>query len=273
MEPPPEPPTKRGLLSWTRATLRRAGIPRPVKKLGQHFLVDPAVVSAFRRALTGWAGADMVEIGVGLGTLTYYVADLAARIHACDLDPRLASVAAGFLPGNVQVTIEDGVSLAKRAVEPVVYSNTPYNISTAIVANSARNNNVEVLVLMLQKEVAYRLLARPGTSDYGRLSILASRFFEARIAGVYGRGSFYPPPDVDSALVILVRRRMWDPLVDPKIEELARCLFSWRNRFALRAVERCTGEKPKGSLEALLKGKRVRDLTHEDLEAVVKASL
>lgn len=271
MRPPPRRPTRRGLLSWTREALGFAGVSRPSKRLGQHFLVDPAVVSAFRSALSPWEGSDMAEVGVGLGTLAYYVADIAGRVHACDLDPRLAAVAREIVPANVQVSIEDGVSLAGRALEPVIYSNTPYNASTAIIAASARNNNVKALVLMLQREVALRILARPGSEDYGRLTLLTSRFFEARMLGVYRRYSFHPPPDVDSALVVLVRRKAWDNSVDPKIEELARCLFSQRNRLALRAVERCTGERPGRRLEALLSGKRVRDLTHEDLEAVVES--
>ncbi|GAB6147610.1 16S rRNA (adenine(1518)-N(6)/adenine(1519)-N(6))-dimethyltransferase RsmA [Stetteria hydrogenophila] len=269
MRPPPTPPTRRGLLRWTRQALAWAGVERPVKRLGQHFLVDPAVINAFRRALSPWAGSDMVEVGVGLGTLAYYVSDLASRIHACDIDERLARAAAGILPGNVQVTVEDGVVLAAAAVEPVIYSNAPYNASTPLIAAAARNNNVKALVLVVQKEVAYRLTAKPGSGDYGRLSVLASRFFEARLLGVFRGSSFHPPPEVDSALVALVRRRDWDPGVDPKIEELTRCLFTQRNRLALRAVERCTGSRPGGGLSSRLEGKRVRDLTHEDLEAIV----
>ncbi len=265
---PPVPPSRAGLLAWAREALRLAGKGAPSRRLGQHFVVDPSVVAAFLRELEAWRGSDMAEVGAGPGTLAFYASPLAGRLRACEIDPGLASVAAAVVPGNVLVTIEDGLAVAGYAVEPVLFSNTPYSISSQLVAAAARNNRVKVLVLMVQREVALRLTARPGGASYGRLTVLASRFFEARMAGLFGRRSFYPPPDVDSALVVLVRRRAWEPGLDDAVEELARCLFTQRNRLAVRVAERCLGHGVGGRLAARLGRRRVRDLTHEDLEAL-----
>ena len=265
------PPLSRpGLLAWTRRALSLAGV-RPDERRGQHFLVDPAVVRAFLSGLRGWHGEPMMEVGVGLGALTHHVASgTGSRILGVEVDPALAPLAASHLPGNAVVVVADGLDLAPAAPVRVVYSNTPYNISGRLVAALARNNDVALALLMVQKEVAWRLLARPGEGEYGRLTVIARLFFRVELLGVFGPRSFYPPPRVDSALVRLERVKPWIPGVHDRLEDLARCLFTQRNRLALRVLKRC-GADP-GRLRGALEGRRVRDLDPWTLEGLAAGS-
>jgi len=211
-----------------------------------------------------------LEVGPGPGTLTYWVAEaLGVPVVGVDVDKRLVRAAsreaghplAAYLHG-------DGVEHASAALSDTIISNTPYNISSTLIAVAARNNRVLSMVLGVQKEVADRISAQPGTPDYGRLTLLATRYFTVERVGFLPRSWFFPKPEVDGVILYLRRRRPWRE-GDECFEKLTACLFSARNKMAYKAAARCAGISP-GEARRRLGDKRVRDLTLRDVEWLVE---
>ncbi|MDM7274618.1 MAG: 16S rRNA (adenine(1518)-N(6)/adenine(1519)-N(6))-dimethyltransferase RsmA [Thermoprotei archaeon] len=257
--------TRRSLLEWTLENLERLGV-KPRESLGQHFLVDPRGLEFFLEPLSRAPYSDMMEVGPGLGALTLHAAGLASRIVAVEVDRSLAEHLSGVAPENVAVVVGDGVDHSRSTSLKVLYSNTPYSLSSVILRAVAENNNIAYAVLGVQRELASRMIAEPGSPDYGRLTLLVERYFKARIVGVIPRSYYYPQPEVHGAVVELSRIREWRE-GDDAFEELSRCLFSGRNKKASKMASKCLGVE--GGLE-WLKEKRVKELTVEDLERLLE---
>jgi 16S rRNA (adenine1518-N6/adenine1519-N6)-dimethyltransferase len=258
-------PSKGELLKWTLESLRKLNL-KPRDKLGQHFLVDPYGVSLFLNALARWEHRDMVEIGPGLGVLTRYASLIASRVVAVELDPLLASHLASMALDNVLVVRGDGLKHVTSLGVSIVYSNTPYSISSKLIALIARNNRVTYSLLGVQLELAKRMIAKPGEDDYGRLTLLANRYFHVKLLGVIPRSSYYPEPEVSGAVIELWRKRSWVE-GDELFESLTRCLFSGRNRMAYKMAYKCLNVEAEKL--SWLRGRRVRDLGLEDVEKLV----
>ncbi len=247
--------------------LREAGV-KPSRKLGQHFLVDPRGPRLFLNVLTALGAREALEIGPGAGSITFEASRILDKIVAVEVDARLASTLAHRLPPNVLVVIGDGVKAARSYPVRHVYSNTPFSLSSEIVEALARNNRVEGAVLGIQREVAARLVAKPGSSDYGRLSILASLVFNVRVAGTIPPSWYYPRPEVYTSVVLIYRRRRWSQSIEAALK-LASCAFTTRRKLAVRVLERClkamgcSGVKLGG-----LGGRRVWDLAPEEFELI-----
>ncbi len=183
--------------------------------LGQHFLVNRSVLARIADAAGAGPGDVVVEIGAGRGQLTRLLAERAGRVVAIEKDERLLPDLRASVPANVEVVAADVLSVdlaslageaAKRG-EARLAGNLPYAISTPILARvlDARRAFVSA-VFLLQKEVAERVVAGPGTKAYAPLGILLQDAFAARIEFLVSPGSFSPPPKVDSALLSLRRR-------------------------------------------------------------------
>jgi len=267
--PCPDLRRRRSLESWTREAVRRLGL-KPRKELGQNFIVDPRVIRLYERFTP--SGEDVLEIGTGLGTLTCSLARKASRLLTVEIDARLADYAStvtGDL-GNVAQFIGDGVGLVSSSKASVLASNLAYSIASQVIINIIKNNKLYYVLVMIQDDVARRIIARPGSSEYGRITVITRRYFDVQILGVFPPSSFYPRPEVRSALVILRRRRAWTA-IDEELLDIIGCLFSYKNRLLRRALSIC-GYKAI-TLEGLSDklNKRVRELTPE--EAFQVASL
>ncbi len=258
-------PTREELLKWTLETLRRIGV-KPKDRLGQHFLIDPHGVRLFLEALAKWESNDMMEVGPGLGVLTIHTSLIASRIIAIEIDPLLASHLATITKDNVLVVRGDGLDHVISTSIGIVYSNTPYSISSKLVTLIARNNRIKYSLLGVQLELAKRMIAKPGEKDYGRLTLLVNRYFSAKLIGVIPWSSFYPEPEVSGALIELWRKRDWMD-GDELFELLTRCLFSNRNKKATKIASKCLDVET-GKL-SWLGEKRVRELTLEDVEKLM----
>ncbi len=258
-------PSREELLKWTLETLKRIGV-RPRDRLGQHFLVDPHGVALFLEALAKWESRDMMEVGPGLGVITIHASLIASRVVAVEIDPLLASHLASIVGDNVLIVRGDGLDHVTSTCISIVYSNTPYNISSQLIARIARNNNITYSLLGVQLELAKRMTAKPGERDYGRLTLLVNRYFDVKLLGIIPWSSFYPEPEVSGALVELWRKRDWAE-GDEAFESLTRCLFSNRNKKAVKVASRCLGVEA-GKL-SWLGERRVRELTLEDVERLV----
>ena len=184
------------------------------KRFGQHFLTDPAIIDGIVREIAP-AGTDaMVEIGPGLGALTFPLLDRLARLHVIELDRDLAARLRG--KGKLEVIEADVLAfdfsaLSRQLGRPLrVVGNLPYNISTPILFHLLDHiDHIEDQHFMLQKEVVARMAASPGSKDYGRLSVMLQWRYEIESVLDVPPESFDPPPRVESAIVRMV------PLRDP----------------------------------------------------------
>ena len=178
------------------------------KKLGQNFLIDSMVVEGIVRAAGITAGEQVLEIGPGIGTLTQGLAETGANVLAVELDERLIKVLEKTLAGydNVRILHQDilklDVSRAFNGGSFKVVANLPYYITTPIILKLLEEKlPISVLVTMIQKEVAERMVAKPGTKDYGALSVAVQYYTEPKIQFIVPPSSFIPSPSVHSAVI------------------------------------------------------------------------
>ncbi|HEX9710328.1 MAG TPA: 16S rRNA (adenine(1518)-N(6)/adenine(1519)-N(6))-dimethyltransferase RsmA [Candidatus Thermoplasmatota archaeon] len=177
---------------------------RPSKGRGQSFLTDASV--AARQAMAAWValGDDVLEVGGGLGVLTRELSARGARVRVIEIEPALAAgLAALRLPG---VRVEEGDALAADLGAPAkVVANLPYSISTRLVERLAAAGP-ETMVLLLQREFAERLAARPGGKSWSRLGAVVQRDYAVEILEDVPPHAFAPQPEVHSSVVRLTRR-------------------------------------------------------------------
>ena len=182
--------------------------------LGQHFLASPAVLRKIVGVIDPKPSDVLVEIGAGRGVLTAALAETAGRVIAVEKDERLIPTLESSMPANVEVVHADILTmdfreLSRRTGVPAlrVVGNIPYSISSPLLFRVLDDREVfSDCIFLLQKEVADRITAGPGSKSYAPLGILLQNEFEARIAFMVAPGSFSPPPKVQSALLALRRR-------------------------------------------------------------------
>jgi 16S rRNA (adenine1518-N6/adenine1519-N6)-dimethyltransferase len=209
-----------GAVADPRALLAKYGF-APKKSWGQNFLVAESVYAAIVRAAARAEDDWVVEIGAGLGTLTARLADAvpAGRVVAVERDRDMVTVLRGELAARANVEIAEANALAfdygavaAAAGKPVaVAGNLPYQIASPLIFNllDARRH-LSRAVIMLQKEMADRIRAKPGTSEYGALGVMVTTVADVRLVVKAPAGAFHPRPKVDSAVIELV------PLVAPR---------------------------------------------------------
>jgi 16S rRNA (adenine1518-N6/adenine1519-N6)-dimethyltransferase len=196
-----------GVRREAREALAAAGL-RPQKRWGQHFLCDGGVVRRILDLAQVESDSVVVEIGAGLGALTDALARRAGRLYAVEIDRALADrlVERHGTDPRVRVLVGDVLTLplGELVTEPVatVVANLPYNIGTEVVFRLLeQRDRFPHAVLMLQREVAARLAAKPASPDWGVTSVLVQTYALVRVAFGVSRRSFLPVPNVDSAVV------------------------------------------------------------------------
>jgi 16S rRNA (adenine1518-N6/adenine1519-N6)-dimethyltransferase len=184
------------------------------KRLGQHFLHDPAVIARIVSAIAPQADDRVVEIGGGRGALTGPLLDRLDTLDVIETDPRLVPILATLAPPNrLTVHAADALKFELDRLAPSpgqlrVVGNLPYNISTPLLFHFLRYRDaIHDLHLMLQKEVAERMTAVPGSKTYGRLTVMLAPWTDIECCFDIGPGAFSPPPKVRSTLVRIVPRR------------------------------------------------------------------
>jgi 16S rRNA (adenine1518-N6/adenine1519-N6)-dimethyltransferase len=189
---------------------------RPKQSLGQNFLHDPNMVDKIVGTLDAPPDAHVVEVGAGTGALTEALAERYDRLTAIEIDERAVEVLRQTVPGitirEQDVREVDWADLASDAPVHVI-SNTPYHLSTEILfALLEQRQHVREAVLTMQKEVAERIVAGPGTKDYGGPSVLVQLFAQPTHAFNVSRHVFSPQPDVTSAVLHV----HFDPSAEPE---------------------------------------------------------
>jgi len=195
------------------------------KSLGQNFLVDNDILDKIVAAANLGSEDKVVEIGPGIGALTERLAQVAKKVVAVELDDRLIPILKKSLAGydNVEIVHGDALEIDFNQLitgEYKVVANLPYYITTPIIMRLLEENfNVEEIVVMVQKEVAERIVAKPGGKDYGVLSIGVQYHTRPRIAFDVPPSVFIPQPRVDSAVIVL------DVVDQPVVDILDKELF------------------------------------------------
>ena len=183
------------------------------KKLGQNFLIKRGIVDEIVKAADLQEGEPVLEIGPGIGTLTQGLAQSGAHVTAIELDTRLLEVLDTTLAQYSNVTIVHG-DVLKLDVPSImnnepfkVVANLPYYITTPIIMSLLESRlPIERLVVMVQKEVALRMVAKPGTKDYGALSVAVQYYTKSDIVLDVPPKSFLPAPAVTSSVIRCVLR-------------------------------------------------------------------
>src|SRR5256885_15642210 len=176
---------------------------RPKKKWGQNFLRNRGAVERIVAAVEAEPSEFVLEIGPGEGALTSRLLELyPERVTAIEIDPDLAAALRSRFP-SLTIINDDALSAPLPTHPYRAVGNLPYNVGTPILRRVIADPNCKRAVFMLQKEVAERLVAKPGTEHYGYLTLYTQLFASAKILMTLDPGSFFPPPKVKSAVVVL----------------------------------------------------------------------
>lgn len=206
---------------------------RPSRDLGQNFLVDSRYLDMVEEAAELSPSDVVVEVGGGLGVLSARLAPRVGHLHVIELDRVLAAALEEVLAPfeNATVHLGDAVKVELAALEPIprkLVANLPYGIAATVLLKSIEElPEAGLLVAMVQREVAGRLAAPPGSRIYGATSVLAQLSCEVRVHRRVPRSAFHPAPRVESAIVVLRRHRGAPP---PEVKRLVRAAFAHRRK-------------------------------------------
>ncbi|MEY3567387.1 MAG: rRNA ((1518)-N(6)/adenine(1519)-N(6))-dimethyltransferase RsmA [Actinomycetota bacterium] len=223
----------------------------PRRAFGQNFVADPNTVRRIARLANVGPDDHVIEIGAGLGSLTLALAESGARITAIEVDHGVAPVLRGVVrdTANVSVIEADAREVDWNSIVPphsraVVVANLPYNVATPLVADLLDTvPQLDRFVVMVQKEVALRLAATAGSSDYGAVSVKVAYWATARILGDVPPTVFVPRPKVVSSVIEIRRRER--PALGPHIRPedffpIVRAAFGQRRKMLRRSLASMT---------------------------------
>lgn len=258
-----------GSRTRTRAIMEKYGI-RTKKSFGQNFLTDLNVLRNIVEAAEISKDDNVIEIGPGIGALTEQLAQAAGEVVALEIDQDLIPVLGEVLApyDNVKVLNQDVLQanlpelIKQEFTDPTrpikVVANLPYYITSPILMNLlASPVNWDRICVMMQKEVAQRLAAKPGTKQYGALTLAIEYQMQAKIAFEVSRRVFVPSPNVDSAIVVLAPREQplaVQPFDRAKLFGFIRGCFAHRRKSLWNNLQSVVGKDPavKEQLRAVL---------------------
>ncbi len=264
--------------------LSREGL-APLKKLGQNFLCDINIVNKIAEAGTP-EGGSVIEIGPGLGALTSALLKRTEKVLAIEIDAGMVKALGTILDGydNIEIIHEDVLKcdmdeLAERYFQGGRYevcANLPYYITGPVIMKILNLKKLpDTITVMVQKEVALRMAARPGDTEYSGFSASVQYFGTPKLLFTVGPSSFYPSPDVDSAVVKLELKRQFDIAFDC-YDRVVKGLFGMRRKTVLNNMVKAFGLDPAQARELLEKagipsGKRAEELSPADFAGLAGA--
>ena len=204
------------------------------KKFGQNFLKDESLLTEIVK-ISGIMSDDVVvEIGAGMGALTSVLSKFAKKVYSFEIDSDLFEFLENkFLNTNVQFVFEDIMNFCDEKLNQLVgghfklVANLPYYVTSPIITRFLKNKNMDSLTVMVQEEVADRIIAKPKSKDYGVLTIICSLFGEPEKALRVNRSYFTPVPKVDSAVIKIERK-------DPEFEISEKFISFIKQAFSMR---------------------------------------
>jgi 16S rRNA (adenine1518-N6/adenine1519-N6)-dimethyltransferase len=231
----------------TRKELIKYGL-FPKKSLGQHFLVDRNILNKVIQAAEVEKGDVILEVGPGLGEMTIALAHQAKKVVAIEIDSKLTAILEKKMKDytNVEVVNSDILKVdfnqfLKKEDHPIkVVANLPYQISTPLLFRFIESKEIfSSFTLMLQKEVAERMVASPGGKEYGPLSIFIQMASDVWICFFIKPSAFFPPPEVESAVVQMVWKER--PIIELQNEEwfkkVVKACFGYRRKILINALK------------------------------------
>lgn len=220
----------------------------PKKRLGQHFLVDRNLLKRVVRTAQVEKEDVVLEVGPGLGEMTLALASIAKKVIAIEIDPRLVEILKEKMAArpNVEVIKKDILKVDFSHYfhdegQPIkVVANLPYQISTPLLFRFIElRKAISTLTLMLQKEVAERIVAPSGGKEYGPLSIFVQLVSDVSIRFFIKPSAFFPPPKVESAVIHMVWKER--PIIEPRDEawfkKVVKGCFSYRRKTLINALK------------------------------------
>ena len=255
-EPPPGKKVNRQTVSYLSRRFEEVGL-NPNKRHGQNFLVDLNLIQMIASSAEIGSKDVVLEVGTGMGSLTGMLAKKAAHVITVEIDSYLYQMASEELEAfdNIQMLKQDVLKnknqFDDRVIEAVkmalladpnrkfkLVANLPYNIATPIIANLLRSEVIPAMIsVTIQKELADRITAKPGSKDYGSLSVWVQSLADPELVRIMGPHVFWPRPKVDSAILKIV----YNPLKADKIPDIdffyafVRAMFFHRRKF-MRSV-------------------------------------
>jgi 16S rRNA (adenine1518-N6/adenine1519-N6)-dimethyltransferase len=254
---------------------------RPKRELGQHFLADPNILDVAGRLAELSSDDTVLEVGAGLGVLTTYLADRVEHVHAVELDRSLEPALREVLGErrNVELVFGDALALPLPELDPPpakLVANLPYQVATPLLVESLDGlPTLRQWTVMVQREVADRLFAAPGTRAYGAVSVLVQLTAERTGFHPVARTVFRPQPNVDSALVAFRRTRIWGDEYEP-LKRIVQAAFAHRRKTLPNSLELSGVATRPEAEEALAKlgrgaGVRAEALAPEEFVALSEA--
>ena len=240
-----------------REIAERIGV-RPTKKLGQNFVVDANTCRKIVKGADVGSEDVALEIGPGLGSLTLAMMESAREVIAIEIDDRLAAELPetakhhGFDANKLTIINEDAMSVSTLPIEPtVLVANLPYNVSVPVLLRFLELfPTLRSGVVMVQSEVADRLVAKPNSKTYGSPSVKATWWADLTSAGTVSRSIFWPVPNVDSSLVRFVRHQSaGDEALRKVVFKIIDAAFAQRRKMMRAALsDMCGGSAAASSI-------------------------
>jgi len=257
------------------------------KKYGQNFLINPGARQALANALDAGTGEAVWEIGPGLGAMTSLLLERGLSVRAFEIDGGFARALRELFAGNANFTLIEGDVLKTwhdQPPAPYLLGNLPYNIAATLLAGLIEQGRLfRRMVVTVQREVAQRMAAAPGSADYSSFSVLCASAYRVKQLLVIKSASFYPRPNVDSQGVLLELRDDAARALPPVFYPLVRQLFSSRrktvknNLAGFIGTRQGLGQKPPVALaeEALARcaisgGRRAEECALDDFLSLAK---
>ena len=218
-------------------------LPRPRKRFGQHFLTDPRALARIADALAPTAADTVVEIGPGRGALTDLLAARSRRLIAVEIDRDLVRHLRARYADQPHVEVVEGDALevawgSLAASEYLLAGNLPYYITTPLIFRILESPRPKRAALLVQREVADRLSAVAGSSDYGALTVNVQVAAEVRTVAKVPAGAFHPKPKVDSAIILIEPREksLLETTEEEPFRKFVQAVFGMRRKQLIRVI-------------------------------------
>lgn len=247
---------------------------RPLKKFSQNFLTNPFYQRKIINSLHIASTDIVLEIGPGKGALTQHIIDARPRrIIAVEIDERWVNLLNEKFGDSIEIIRQDILkidlnSLINKSQRIKVVGNLPYHITSPILFHLIDSFHlIERAVLMMQKEVAQRLSAKPNSKDYGILSVITQAYAQVEYLFEIKRGNFFPVPNVDSAVVALNFSKEISDLADPILfRKIVRGTFNFRRKTLKNSLSRIFDKAFVNSLDETTLAKRPEQLTVDEFK-------
>ncbi|WAM31371.1 16S rRNA (adenine(1518)-N(6)/adenine(1519)-N(6))-dimethyltransferase RsmA [Caldicellulosiruptor naganoensis] len=244
---------------------------KPNKKLGQNFLIDENIV----RKIINLAEVDqkeVLEIGAGPGTLTTFLSQKAKKVFAVEIDKKILNVLKEVCQNlsNVEIINQDFLKLNVKNLTSTqklcVVGNLPYYVTSQILFKLFEERNyIESFTIMVQKEVAQRLLAKPGSKDYGILTVAMNFYCKVEDYFHVSKNVFYPRPEVDSTVLKVTFKEDIPDVDEKKFFKIVHACFSTRRKTILNSLSNSLGIEKAELKHVLEKAFLQENLRAEDL--------